>query len=114
MERQPYQELDVMYNSEMGSLPRAWATGRFQTPLALAGVELEGDLKYVDVWSKKFTREDYSVAYSNYASGSNGIIICNENFRSKDKNANDKKMWPIRNSPFERLGSGTVSQIFAL
>jgi hypothetical protein len=58
-------------------------------PLLSCGV-LISNSTYVDVSSAGA----YWAAYSNWFDPLHGLIVCNENFKIRDENSEDKKLWP--------------------
>ncbi|KAK2798739.1 hypothetical protein FQN50_008720 [Emmonsiellopsis sp. PD_5] len=60
-----------------------------QTALASCGRSIS-DLVFVEAHSPV----PRDAAYNNYIDGKNGVIICNENYKSRDQNPAGKKLWP--------------------
>jgi hypothetical protein len=62
-----------------------------QKALASCGLSTS-NLVYVDVTSLHPTAKD--VAYSNYLDAGNGVLVCSENIKSRDKNPPEEQLWP--------------------
>ena len=71
---------------------RANTVGSLQKKLAPCGLLIK-NMTYIDV--RSVVAKSYSdAAYSNWFDAYKGIIVCNENFKERDKNPPDSKLFP--------------------
>ena len=83
-----HKQLLDLYEIETDRL-RVNVVNHIRTALATIGLTIN-NLRYVEV---KSPGKD-EVAYTNYFDAENGIIICNENYKARDKNPPGNRLWP--------------------
>jgi hypothetical protein len=78
-----------LYNVESDPLRRN-AERNIQRALAGCGLGTS-EMVFVDVSSRG---NENKVAYANNFDARSGVIVCNENFRNRDKNPPEEQLWP--------------------
>ncbi|KAL7773779.1 hypothetical protein CFE70_003746 [Pyrenophora teres f. teres 0-1] len=79
------------YEVESGKL-RSNTETSLRPMLQSCGILISNSI-YVEV-SSAGTAEHHDVAYNNWFDPHHGLIVCNENYKSRDVHSGDKKIWP--------------------
>ncbi|KAL8856142.1 MAG: hypothetical protein Q9178_007267 [Gyalolechia marmorata] len=79
-----------LYEVELNPL-RAATAQNVNTTLAGCGISTS-NMVYVEV--RPSGQPHVDAVYSNWMDGRNGVLVCNENFKDRDKNPNGQKLYP--------------------